>query len=290
MSNNPAIDLSQLPAPQVIEQIDYEQILAERKLYAISLWPVEQQANIAARLALESEPMTKLLQETAYRELILRQRINDAARANLVAFATDSDLEHLLALLQVKRLPGELDQAYRERALLSVFAFSTAGPHEAYRYHARSAHPDVLDAGTDRPTPGVVRVTVLSRVGNGVPSQDVLTAVTQKLNADDIRPLNDDVVIEPGQIVQYRIRAKLHFSPGAAPEPILAAANSAAARYTSEQHRLGAAVRLSGIYAALHQPGLLRVELLEPLADIEPQPRIAPWCAGLELGSVMHYG
>ena len=57
------IDLSRLPAPVVIEQIDYEAILAGRKAYAVSLWPADQQAEVAATLALESEPLTKLLQE-----------------------------------------------------------------------------------------------------------------------------------------------------------------------------------------------------------------------------------
>ena len=65
-----AIDLSQLPPPQVVQQLDYEQILAERKAYLISLYPADQQASIAAILALESEPLTKLLQENAYREMM----------------------------------------------------------------------------------------------------------------------------------------------------------------------------------------------------------------------------
>lgn len=68
MNSFAAIDLSQLPIPQVVEQIDYEQILAERKAYTISLWPPEEQDKIAARLELESEPLTKLVEENAYRE------------------------------------------------------------------------------------------------------------------------------------------------------------------------------------------------------------------------------
>lgn len=33
MNSFAAIDLSQLPAPQIVEQIDFELILAERKAY-----------------------------------------------------------------------------------------------------------------------------------------------------------------------------------------------------------------------------------------------------------------
>ncbi len=43
-------------------------------------------------LELESEPATKLLQENAYRELLLRQRINEAAQAVMVAYAMGGDL------------------------------------------------------------------------------------------------------------------------------------------------------------------------------------------------------
>ncbi len=35
-----AIDLSLLPAPSVVEPLDYEQIFAERKAYAVSCGPL----------------------------------------------------------------------------------------------------------------------------------------------------------------------------------------------------------------------------------------------------------
>jgi len=284
-----SIDLSLLPPPNIIEPLDFEQILAERKARLVSLYPEAEQAAMAALLELESEPLTKLLQENAYRELLLRQRINDGARAVLAPFSSGADQDNLLALLQAERLEGESDSDFRNRALLSVFAYSTAGPAEAYRYHARSAHPEVLDVAVDRPSPGQVRVTILSRADDGAPSQQVLRAVEQALNADDIRPLNDEVQVEAGGVEVYKVRARLYVPPGAAPEPILQAARSAAEQYVAAQHRLGAAVRLSGIYAALHQPGVLRVELLEPVADIEPMARVAPRCSAIELSMESQY-
>jgi len=284
-----SIDLSLLPPPNIIEPLDFEQILTERKARLVSLYPEAEQAAMAALLELESEPLTKLLQENAYRELLLRQRINDGARAVLAPFSSGADQDNLLVLLQAERLEGESDSDFRNRALLGVFAYSTAGPAEAYRYHARSAHPEVLDVAVDRPSPGQVRVTILSRADDGAPSQQVLRAVEQALNADDIRPLNDEVQVEAGGVEAYKVRARLYVPPGAAPEPILQAARSAAEQYVAAQHRLGAAVRLSGIYAALHQPGALRVELLEPVADIEPMARVAPRCSAIELSMESQY-
>ena len=43
----------------------------------------------------ESDPAWTILEVAAYRELLLRQRINDASRAVMLAFATGADLEHL---------------------------------------------------------------------------------------------------------------------------------------------------------------------------------------------------
>ncbi|HCW47417.1 MAG TPA: baseplate assembly protein, partial [Erwiniaceae bacterium] len=61
------IDLSQLPAPEVVEVPDFETLLAERKAAFIALHPVDEQEAVRRTLALESEPVVKLLQENAYR-------------------------------------------------------------------------------------------------------------------------------------------------------------------------------------------------------------------------------
>ncbi len=57
------VDLSQLAAPDVVEELDYETILTERKATLVSLYPEEQQDAVARTLTLESEPIVKLLQE-----------------------------------------------------------------------------------------------------------------------------------------------------------------------------------------------------------------------------------
>lgn len=154
MNTFAAIDLTQLPAPNVVELIDFEQILAERKAYAVGLWPADEQAEIAARLALESDPLTKLLEENAYRETVLRQRVNEASLANLLAYAKGADLDQLAGNFNVQRLviqeadaaaippiPQilETDDSLRERAQMAWEGLSTAGPRNSYIFHARSA-------------------------------------------------------------------------------------------------------------------------------------------------------
>ena len=61
------VDLSQLAAPDVVEEVDYETLLAERKATFVSLFPEAEQEAIARTLNLESEPVVKLQQENADR-------------------------------------------------------------------------------------------------------------------------------------------------------------------------------------------------------------------------------
>jgi len=67
MSSFTAVNLSRLPVPDVIEQIDYESLLSALR------------ADLQARLPtfdawLESDPIVKLLEVAAYREMLLRQQ------------------------------------------------------------------------------------------------------------------------------------------------------------------------------------------------------------------------
>ncbi|SOO25798.1 hypothetical protein XFF6991_480123 [Xanthomonas phaseoli pv. phaseoli] len=58
----------------------------------------------------EADPVYKILQLFAARELLLRQRANDKAQQTMLAFATGTNLDHLGALFGVARLvldPGQ---------------------------------------------------------------------------------------------------------------------------------------------------------------------------------------
>lgn len=51
--NAPPIDLSQSPAPDIVETINFESLLAERKAKAVSLYPADGHAAVAEELAFE---------------------------------------------------------------------------------------------------------------------------------------------------------------------------------------------------------------------------------------------
>lgn len=64
------IDLSQLPAPQIVDVPNFETLLAERKAEFVALHPKDEVEAVIRTLELESEPVTKLLQENAYTGVI----------------------------------------------------------------------------------------------------------------------------------------------------------------------------------------------------------------------------
>ena len=72
-----SVDFNSLPKPNFVDVLDYEAILNERKEYFISLHSDDEQVLVRKTLNRESEPVTKLLQENAYREMILRNQINE---------------------------------------------------------------------------------------------------------------------------------------------------------------------------------------------------------------------
>ncbi|MEB6409612.1 baseplate assembly protein [Enterobacter vonholyi] len=273
------VDLAQLPPPQIIEVLDFEVILADVKAVMIAAFPDEQQASVAAALKLESEPLTILAQVIAYRELMLRQRINEGAAACMLSHSVSTDLDNLAGNLNTERLvriPAtettnaemESDTALRLRAQSAFEGLSVAGPTGAYEYFAKSASGKVADAKATSPSPAVVVVSILSTEGDGTASDELIATVNDTLSADDKRPVADRLTVQSAEIVNYEIDALLYLYPGPESEPILSAADDALRTWLGAQGKIGRDVACSAIMAALHVQGVQRVVLLNPQEDI----------------------
>lgn len=283
------VDLSRLPAPQVIEPLDFETIFAQALAQFQVYFP-------AFDATVESDPVVKLIQLFAYRELVLRQRLNDAARAVMPAFATGADLDALAALFGVERfilIPAdpeagiaevlESDADFRRRMVLAPEGFSVAGPAGAYLFHALSADSDVLDASAVSPDPGEVVVTVLSRTGDGTPAPEVLAAVEARLNADTIRPLTDLVTVQAATIVPFTVEAELTLLAGPDSSVVIATAEARLDAHLAAIRRLGRDVTRAGIIAALCPEGVQNVVLISPAADLVLGSDEAGHCTAIDI-------
>ena len=150
-------------------------------------------------------------------------------------------------------------------------------------FHAMSADGRVADARVGSPSPAIVEVSILSRIGDGVASEDLLEVVREALSDEDVRPLGDRVIVRSAGLIGYRIEAVLYLYPGPEIELILAEARSSLDRYINTQRRLGRDIRRSAIHAALHVSRVQRVELIHPVADVVVLDHQAANCTGFSV-------
>lgn len=269
------ITLDALPQPDIVESLDVETIITERKARLIELYPA-----CAAVLALESEPLTKLVESGAYRELLLRQRYNEEALALTLAFSSGADLDHIgLTYYQEPRLeitPAsgsvaavmETDAAYRRRLQLKPASWSTAGPRDAYLFHALSASSDVLDAGVSTPYPGTTIVAVLGRSESGDPAAGTLDAVTERLNDLTVRPLCERVIVQAAEVELYAAHVRIWTYPGADAAAKTTEATTGLQTLVDSLYAVGLDAARSAIASAAHVAGVQRVEVIEPTDDV----------------------
>jgi phage-related baseplate assembly protein len=223
---------------------------------------------IAGVVDLESEPARKLIEVFAYRELGLRGRVNDAAKAVMLAFAVGTDLDHIGARYAVARLTGEDDERFRARVALAPEALSVAGPEGAYQFHAMTADVTIKDVSVYMSRPGRVVVTVMMSGSNPVPDTAMLLKVREAINAKVVRPLTDEVIVSAPQVITTPISVTATLYPG--PDQTLVSSKITAAlnALVTRNALLGYDLKKSAIYAAAHQDGVHSVTISEPADDI----------------------
>lgn len=286
------VDLSSLPPPEVVETLVFEALVADIKADLVARHPAA-----ADVIDLESEPLVKLLEAFAYRELNLRARYNDEARALLLAWATGSDLDHLGATYyQEARLvvtpanPAtipptaavmETDTDYRQRLALKPESWSTAGPRDAFKFHAISADGQIKDASVTSPQGGTTQIYVLTRTGTGIPDATQLATVSGAVNGETVRPLSEEVLVSAPTIVNYTLGIALTLFAGPSTEVVRTAVETALQKFAADSHRLDTDIIRSAIDAAAHVAGVKKVTIASPAADVVCGPSQAPWCTGV---------
>lgn len=288
------VDLSQLPAPGVVETLAFETIrnamLADLTVRDPSL------VNLPA-----SDPAYKVLEVAAYRELLMRQDFNERAQGLFLALATGSDLDHIgvtyYFTLRLVVDPGdpnaippiapvyETNDNYRARCLLAGDGYSTAGPEAAYIYHAKSASGNVKNVGVTSPVAGQVVVSVLSYTGNGTADAALLAAVTAALN-DNVRPMTDQVVVQSTTIVTYTINATLTIYSGFDANTLQLISLNSVTAWTIQQHTNGIDITLTLLKKALAVEGVMDVVLNNTVtsditANIVIDKTQAAYCTGI---------
>lgn len=287
------IDLSRLPPPDAVEVIDHAALWEQVKADIIAEAP-----EAAPVLELESDLFVKVGQAFAYRLMLKANDVNQAVRAVMPALATGADLDQISLRHGVQRLvldagnadlgiapTYETDEALLRRFVLAPEGFSVAGPTGAYEFHALSADGEVKDASAGSPAPCEVVVTVLSHVEDGLASPDLLAKVEAALSATSVRPLADFVTVQSATVTPYAIEAVIRTYAGPDPSVVMTAARLSVEAFVTQAHTLGRDINLSSLYAALTVEGVMRVDLISPVANIICDDTEAAFCTAITLTS-----
>lgn len=234
------IDLSTLPQPTVIRELDFEAIVERQKQTFLAKWAVARAIhpdlpNYSAEM-LESDPFTIDNQAESTREMLLRAEINDVFRATLLYFAKDGNLDHLAASYDVVRMPGEDDDRLLVRTLLAIMGRSTGGPKERYQLLAMSADLRVKWAEPYRVgrSPAIY-VAIFSTETDGVASAGLLNIVRAALAAPTAQVFNDTLFVQAAIRKVVNLSADIWLLPDAEDATVARAEASLRTAWAKEQ-------------------------------------------------------
>lgn len=283
-------DLAALAVPQLIEELSFEAILARRKDIFATVAKARG-LDLGEFLMLESATETILLEEASYAELLLRSRINEMYRSNLLYFATGAALDHVAEQSGVTRLLGENDTDLRNRVRIRNRGSSSAGPDDWWRYHAMSADDRVEDVAVTRiqypiPAPGTPRgkiiLSILARTPDGVPPPDLIDIVEKAVNTTAVRGTTTEVVIRAAPSKLFNVFGRVWLLPDTNSAVFATLETTFRAIYTKTR-ALGFDITPSWVVAQLMQPGVQRVELASPLQIVPVAADEAPLIGSVSL-------
>ncbi|WP_375702681.1 baseplate J/gp47 family protein, partial [Bartonella sp. CL43QHWL] len=198
----------QLPLPQIIEELSVEAILEQKITRLTELFAAHHIPYNVEKTAYD--PVVIQLQAAAYEELLLRQRINEVARDNLLTFAHGTSLDHLGDFHGVTRLLDEDDERLRRRIRLNRQGHSTGGTAPRYQYFALSSDIHVKDAFVYREGKSpLIHVALFSDAPSGVADEALIAKVQAALDAPHVKMTNDHILVKSA--VQRMINVSADF-------------------------------------------------------------------------------
>jgi phage-related baseplate assembly protein len=269
------IDLSALPKPTVIRELDYEAIVERQKQAFLAKWTDAraQYPDLPAYSVemLESDPFAIDNQAESTREMLLRAEINDTFRSTFLYYAKRGNLDHLAASVPVLRMPGEDDDRFLVRILLGIMGHSTAGPKERYQFLAMSADLRVKWAEPYRiGRSPVIYIAIFSTEANGVASAGLLNTVRAAVTQPAAQVMNDTIVVQPAIQKVANLGADIWLLPDADEATVARAISNLRAAWAVEQG-LGRDLVVEWWVSKLMIAGMHKVTPTT-LADVVAQP------------------
>lgn len=260
------LPLPQLPLPQMIEELCVETILEQKIARLMDVFAAHHIPYNVEKTAYD--PVVIQLQAAAYEELLLRQRINEVARDNLLAFARGTSLDHLGDFHGVTRLLDEDDARFRRRIRLNRQGHSTGGTVPRYQYFALSSDLHVKDAFVYRVGKSpLIHVALFSDSPSGVADEALIAKVQAALDEEHVKMTNDTLLVKSAVQRVINISADLWLLPDEG-SFVLERAKQNLREEWARAWRLGRDLSLSWILSRLMVEGVHHVNIMQPCEDI----------------------
>lgn len=168
----------------------------------------------------------------------------------------------------------EDDDRYRERIHLAPAQWSSAGPEDAYRYWAMTAHQDIADVAVHSPRPCEVDLHVLL-TGGRIPDEAMLDLVRQIFTRRERVPLTDKITVRAPAPTPYTASLTwwMHKEDAIRAGIIRANVDAAVASWAAWQSaRIGRDHNPSELIRLVMQAGAKRVAVASP-----PHTKLEQW-------------
>lgn len=262
----------------VLEKLDVEQVLADRMARLKVLW-AEYDPPSAAQYdveMLEFDPIKINQEACAYFELLLRDRVNQAARSITLAYAIGTDLDAIASRYPggVPRLEGEDDERYRRRIWLSPNTLSPHGTAEAYEFWALTAYPELRDVTAIRSVMHDYYPTILitclmnTNYDDPRPSDESLVAIRAYIQSLSRQGLTDVISVNAPKVKEITYKVAVWLYPGTLAEQTQLRIAFNLSELVTAQYWLGHDHTHTSIHAACKIQGVHHVDIEEPEDDV----------------------
>lgn len=160
----------------------------------------------------------------------------------------------------------ESDDDLAARVYLAPSAYSTAGPEDAYLFHAREFNAGIGDVvATSNQEAGQVDVVFLMSDGS-TPGAAMIAGLQEYLSGKTIRPMTDLVTVSAPEEISYSINMTYYInrSDSARAVTIQAAVEQAVADFLTWQRTIGRDINPSKLVALVMAAGAKRVTVSAP--------------------------
>lgn len=171
----------------------------------------------------------------------------------------------------------ESDESLAERVYLAPSSYSTAGPKDAYTYHAKTYNAGIGSVMPMTPAPGEVEVYILMADGS-MPEDELINGLQEYLSGDLYRPMTDKVTVKKPEPVSFDIDFTYYInrSDSAKAVMIQEAVNKAVDEYKSWQTlEIGRDINPDELIRLVKAAGAKRVDITSPTFTVVRQTQAA---------------